>query len=182
MSAMAAWRCHRAAGAACGGALSDLLYTRRGLLLLAAAGAAAAVVRRHLPGLAAGAAGQRFFGFDDFSGQVVRELTLDNFARSLEPANLDVALRTLAMARAVTLACSVLGFPVAYYMARYARGAQKALLYIAVMLPLWASYLVGLRLEAAAGQGRRHLLAAQQLHLSGCSMRCWPCRWSAAPR
>jgi putative spermidine/putrescine transport system permease protein len=48
------------------------------------------------------------------------------------------------MAIAVTLACTVLAFPVALVMARHARGAPKALLYIAVMLPLWSSYLVRL--------------------------------------
>jgi len=48
------------------------------------------------------------------------------------------------MAVAVTLACTALAFPLAYYMARYARGASKAALYIAVMLPLWSSYLVRL--------------------------------------
>jgi putative spermidine/putrescine transport system permease protein len=48
------------------------------------------------------------------------------------------------MAIAVTLACTVIAFPLAYYMARHARGAGKALLYIAVMLPLWSSYLVRL--------------------------------------
>ena len=42
----------------------------------------------------------------------------------------------------VTLACTVIGFPVAFYMARHARGPQKAFLFVAVMLPLWSSYLV----------------------------------------
>jgi putative spermidine/putrescine transport system permease protein len=37
-----------------------------------------------------------------------------------------------------------LAFPLAFYMARHARGTHKALLYIAVMLPLWSSYLVRL--------------------------------------
>ena len=36
----------------------------------------------------------------------------------------------------------MIGFPLAYFMARYATGAQKAALYIAVMLPLWSSYLI----------------------------------------
>ena len=47
------------------------------------------------------------------------------------------------MAAAVTLAAALLAFPLAYYMARYACGrVRKALLYLAVMLPLWSSYLV----------------------------------------
>ncbi len=48
------------------------------------------------------------------------------------------------MSLLVTIACAVIGFPIAYYMARYARGAKKALLYVAIMLPLWSSYLVRL--------------------------------------
>ncbi|HYD94569.1 MAG TPA: ABC transporter permease [Noviherbaspirillum sp.] len=85
-----------------------------------------------------------FFSLDDFTGQVVRELSLYNFREILTPTYLDVILRTTLMAAAVTVACALIGFPVAYYMARHARGAQKALLYIAVMLPLWSSYLVRL--------------------------------------
>ena len=46
------------------------------------------------------------------------------------------------MAAAVTVAAALLAFPLAYYMARYAAAALKALLYLAVMLPLWSSYLV----------------------------------------
>jgi putative spermidine/putrescine transport system permease protein len=57
---------------------------------------------------------------------------------------LDVALRSTLMAISVTVACVLIGFPIAYYMARYARGPLKALLYVAVMLPLWSSYLVRL--------------------------------------
>lgn len=87
---------------------------------------------------------QSFFRLDDFSGVVVREVGLQNFVALLEPANLDVMRRSVLMATLVTFASIVLAFPVAYYMARYARGPQKALLYIAVMLPLWSSYLVRL--------------------------------------
>ncbi len=85
-----------------------------------------------------------FFGLDHFSGQVVREFTLKNFAELGTGANLDVVARTVAMALAVTLACIALALPVAYYMARYASGATRAALYIAIMLPLWSSYLVRL--------------------------------------
>jgi putative spermidine/putrescine transport system permease protein len=46
------------------------------------------------------------------------------------------------MAAAVTLACALIAFPLAYYIARYAKGRQRAFLYLAVLLPLWSSYLV----------------------------------------
>jgi putative spermidine/putrescine transport system permease protein len=124
--------------------LSDLLYTRRGLLLLALLVPPllwfGVIYLGSLLALLANA----FFGLDDFTGQVVREFTLKNFVELGDPANLDVARRSITMAVAVTLACIALAFPVAYYMARHATGAQKAALYIAVMLPLWSSYLVRL--------------------------------------
>ena len=124
--------------------VSDLLYRRRGLLLLALRGPVllwfGVIYLGSLFALLANA----FFRLDDFTGQVVREVGISNFVALLEPANLDSAWRTIVMAVTVTAACTVLAFPLAYYMARRARGAQKALLYIAVMLPLWSSYLVRL--------------------------------------
>ncbi len=85
---------------------------------------------------------QSFYSFDDFSGQVVREFTLSTYGKLFEEANLLVILRTVAMAAIVTLASAVIAFPIAYYAARYARGWKKALFYLAVMMPLWSSYLV----------------------------------------
>ena len=85
---------------------------------------------------------QSFFSIDEFSGVVDRELTLKTYAELLRPANLDIIVRTVAMAAAVTLASIVVAFPIAYYAARYARGRWKALFYLGVMLPLWSSYLV----------------------------------------
>ena len=46
------------------------------------------------------------------------------------------------MAIAGTIAAAVVAFPIANYMARYARGRMKAFFYVAVMLPMWTSYLV----------------------------------------
>ncbi len=85
---------------------------------------------------------QSFFSIDEFSGTIVREFTLKTYAELLQPANLDVIVRTVAMAAAVTLASALLAFPVAYYAARYARGRMKAAFYLAIMMPLWSSYLV----------------------------------------
>ncbi|MFZ2651514.1 MAG: ABC transporter permease [Burkholderiaceae bacterium] len=146
---------------------SDLLYTRRGVLLLVLLAPPllwfGVIYLGSLFALLANA----FFGLDDFTGQVVREFTLKNFVDLAQPANVDVARRSVTMAVLVTLTCIAIGFPLAYYMARYARGAQKAALYIAVMLPLWSSYLV--RLYAwkllLAKEGAISW-AAQQLHLT----------------
>jgi putative spermidine/putrescine transport system permease protein len=85
---------------------------------------------------------QSFFYIDDFTGQVVREFTLRTLGELFTGANRDVIVRTVAMAAIVTLACAVVAFPIAYYMARFATVRIKALFYLAVMLPLWSSYLV----------------------------------------
>jgi putative spermidine/putrescine transport system permease protein len=85
---------------------------------------------------------QSFYSLDDYSGLIVHEFTLATYAQLLEEANVQIILRTVTMAALVTLACAVIGFPIAYYAARYARGWTKALFYLAVMMPLWSSYLV----------------------------------------
>ncbi len=79
---------------------------------------------------------------DDFTGQVVREFTLQNYLALLQPANLEIFLRTALMAAAVTIACSVVAFPLAYYVVRYASPRWRGLFYLAVLLPLWSSYLI----------------------------------------
>ena len=84
-----------------------------------------------------------FFRLDDFSGQIVYEWGLGTYAELLtRRANLDIILRTVLMAAAVSIACAVIAFPIAYMAARYARPRIKALFYLGVMLPLWSSYLV----------------------------------------
>lgn len=85
---------------------------------------------------------QSFYALDDFSGLVVHEFTLSTYAQLLERANIEIIIRTVAMATAVTLASAAIAFPIAYFAARYARGSTKALFYLAVMMPLWSSYLV----------------------------------------
>ncbi len=85
---------------------------------------------------------QGFYTFDDFTMAVTPELTFANILALFNPANYDIILRTLMMAIAVTIASAILAFPMAWYMARYTRGKWKAFFYIAVMLPMWASYIV----------------------------------------
>ena len=85
---------------------------------------------------------QSFFSIDEFTGLIERTFTLRTYAELLRPAHLDIILRTAAMAAAVTLASVLVAFPIAYYMARYATGRAKTVFYLAVMLPLWSSYLV----------------------------------------
>ncbi|MGB5869513.1 MAG: ABC transporter permease [Albidovulum sp.] len=85
---------------------------------------------------------QSFFSIDEFSGQINYEFTLKTYGELFKAYNLDIILRTVTMAFAVTVGAAIIGFPVAYFAARYARGPWKALFYLGVMLPLWSSYLV----------------------------------------
>jgi len=86
---------------------------------------------------------QSFYAIDEFTAKIIREPTLATYRQLLtQPANLDIVVRTVGMAVVVTIASAFLAFPVAYYMARHARGRIRALFYVGVMLPMWTSYLV----------------------------------------
>ena len=124
--------------------VSDTLYRRRALLILLLLVPPMLWVGVVYVGSLLALLANSFFGLDHFTGQVQREIGFGNFVALLEGANIDVMLRTVSMAALVTVACVVLALPIAWYMARYARGMTKAALYIAVMLPLWSSYLVRL--------------------------------------
>ncbi len=85
---------------------------------------------------------QSFYSLDDFSGLVIHEFTLSTYGKLFDAANMLVIARTVTMATMVTLASAAIAFPIAHYAARYATGKAKALFYLAVMMPLWSSYLV----------------------------------------
>jgi putative spermidine/putrescine transport system permease protein len=83
-----------------------------------------------------------FFTRDAFSGATIYVPTLDNFARLLRDPYPGITMRTLAMAVAVTLTCAVLALPIAFFMARVASPRLRNGLVVAVIVPLWASYLI----------------------------------------
>ena len=85
---------------------------------------------------------QSFFHLDGFTGQVIHKFTLATYHELFTESNLKIIWRTVIMAIAVSLTTIILAFPVAYYMARHATPGLKATLYLAVVLPLWANYLV----------------------------------------
>ena len=124
------------------GRIADLLYRRPNLYLLMLLIPPLLWFGAIYLGSLLGLLWQGFYTFDDFTMAVTPDLTLANFAALASPANLDIILRTVAMAVAVSLASAALAFPIAYYMARYTTGKTKAFFYIAVMMPMWASYIV----------------------------------------
>jgi putative spermidine/putrescine transport system permease protein len=84
-----------------------------------------------------------FWQVDSFTGKVVHIWTLDNFQTLRDdPVYRRIALRTIAIAAAVTVTDAILAFPLAYFMARIAPSRLRALLFVLVLLPLWSSYLV----------------------------------------
>ena len=79
--------------------------------------------------------------FDRGAQVVVKELGLSNF-RELWHGSVyrTITLRTIGVAAAVTVTTAVLAFPIAFTMAKLATPRARRLLIIAVLLPLWASY------------------------------------------
>jgi putative spermidine/putrescine transport system permease protein len=78
-----------------------------------------------------------------FTGSIQREWNLDNF-RDLITIDVyrAITIRTLLIAIAVTVIDAILAFPIALYMAKVATPRWQKVLVIAVLTPLWASYLV----------------------------------------
>jgi ABC-type spermidine/putrescine transport system permease subunit I len=73
---------------------------------------------------------------------LVHEWTLANYREIFsDPVWTTVLLRTVVMATLVTVTAIVLSFPVAYFLIRYTTH-WRYLLYLAVLVPLWSSYLV----------------------------------------
>ena len=85
---------------------------------------------------------QSFFSIDEFTGLIVKEFTLKTYISLFPPSNFDIIIRTTSMAFVVTIVSAVIAFPIAFYMAMYTSKKTKAIFYVAVMVPLWSSYLV----------------------------------------
>jgi putative spermidine/putrescine transport system permease protein len=84
-----------------------------------------------------------FWSVDGFTGDLVKVFSLDNF-RTLasEAVYRNVTLRSVGVAAAVTAICVVLAVPMAFFMAKVASPRSRHWLVIAILTPLWASYLV----------------------------------------
>ena len=77
-----------------------------------------------------------------FTTNIERVWTLSNLQMIVtSPAYRGIILRTVGMAAAVTVTDAVVAFPFAYFMARVASRRTRTALFVAILLPLWASYL-----------------------------------------
>src|SRR6266540_1627357 len=84
-----------------------------------------------------------FWTVNSFTTEIEHIWNVDNFRTIWESgAYRSIALRTIGIAAAVTVTDAVLAFPLAYFMARIASGRTRAFLFVAVLLPLWSSYLI----------------------------------------
>jgi putative spermidine/putrescine transport system permease protein len=84
-----------------------------------------------------------FWTVSPLSGELNQSLSLENFETLFnEPVYRDVIWRTVRIAALVTVTDAILAFPIAFYMAKLASRRGKAILIVAVLLPLWSSYLV----------------------------------------
>jgi putative spermidine/putrescine transport system permease protein len=84
-----------------------------------------------------------FWQLDDFSGEIVKEPTFDNFRLLWEnDVYRTIAFRTIGIAALVTVTDAILAFPIAFFMAKVASRRVRGLLVVGILMPLWASYLV----------------------------------------
>ena len=85
-----------------------------------------------------------FWTLSSFTATVEHTWNLANYRQIFDTSQpyLRIAGRTVGIAAAVTLTDAVLAFPLAYFMARLASKRTRAFLFVMVLLPMWASYLV----------------------------------------
>jgi len=77
----------------------------------------------------------------DEVGGVVFSFTLDNYRRVFDPVYLNIFARSVGYAGLTTVICAVVGYPVAYYIARAPEALRHRLLLL-VMVPFWTSFLI----------------------------------------
>jgi putative spermidine/putrescine transport system permease protein len=83
-----------------------------------------------------------FWQINPFTTNIERVWSLTNLQTIFSsPAYRQIILRTVVIAAAVTVTDAVVAFPFAYYMARVASPRARTALFVAILLPLWASYL-----------------------------------------
>lgn len=77
----------------------------------------------------------------DEIGGVVYTFTFRNYERVFQPVYLQIFGRSIGYAALTTLLCVVIGYPVAYYIARVDESLRNKLLLL-VMVPFWTSFLI----------------------------------------
>jgi putative spermidine/putrescine transport system permease protein len=83
-----------------------------------------------------------FWTVNPLTNKLVRSWNLTNFKEIFTNSTyLTIIGRTVLLAALVTITDAIVAFPFAYYMARIATSRVRTALFVAVLLPLWASYI-----------------------------------------
>jgi putative spermidine/putrescine transport system permease protein len=123
--------------------LSTFLYARRWLQIALLLGAPLAWLLVAYLGSLAVLLVAAFWSLDPFTSEVVHKLSLGNFETLIHNGVYrTITTRTVGIAAAVTVTDAVLAFPIAFYMAKIASPRLRGLLIVAILMPLWSSYLV----------------------------------------
>jgi len=77
----------------------------------------------------------------DELGMVVWDFSWENYVRLADPIYLRIFARSLGYAALTTALCLVIGYPVAYYIAR-APASRRPTLLLLLMIPFWISFLL----------------------------------------
>jgi spermidine/putrescine transport system permease protein len=77
----------------------------------------------------------------DEVGGVIFHFNLDNYRRVFDPIYLRIFVRSIGYAGLTTIICVVVGYPVAFYIARAGQSLRTKLLLL-VMVPFWTSFLI----------------------------------------
>ena len=75
-------------------------------------------------------------------GGVEYGFDLSNFEAALDPLYIDTFLRTLRTAAIGTLMIVLVGYPLAYWIARYAPDNRRGLFLALIIVPFWTSFLI----------------------------------------
>jgi putative spermidine/putrescine transport system permease protein len=83
-----------------------------------------------------------FWQINPFTTNIEQIWNLGNFTTIFEsPAYRAIIERTVGLAAVVTVTDMIIAFPFAYFMARIATRRTRTVLFVAILMPLWASYL-----------------------------------------
>jgi putative spermidine/putrescine transport system permease protein len=85
---------------------------------------------------------QSFYSLDSFSGTIDKTFTLDTWRSLWSELTRDIVARTVVMAALVTIGAAAVALPIGYFMAKIASPRAKTALFVAVLMPLWSSYIV----------------------------------------
>ena len=76
-------------------------------------------------------------------GEVVFKFNLTNYARLLDPLYFKILVYSLVVGLATTVFCILIGYPLAYYIAR-APARQRSLLLFLILIPFWTNFIIRL--------------------------------------